>query len=139
VVALNWRQSLVAFLIVWKQKCQGINRTVSSYPTNRQFERMFSSVKIASYVPTYKLCMTELNELTAISVSRCVFLIPQLTFKKCTNKFWIILQFIPFTERQAGDRICIHEDCMNCLFLPFFKQTPLLSKMPIQKTRWIRV
>lgn len=87
MVAWNWKQSLVAFLIGWKQKCQGIKRTVSSYPANRPLQRMFISMKKAIYVHIYEFCMT---------AKWCVFLILQLTFNKWTNKVWIILRFIQY-------------------------------------------
>lgn len=51
-------------------------------------------VYVYIYINVYEFCMTQLNDLTAISVSRCVFLISLLTFNNCTNQLWIILHFI---------------------------------------------
>lgn len=55
---------------------------------------MYVYVYIYIYKNVYAFCMTQLNDLIAISVSRCVFLIPLLTFNNCTNQVWIILHFI---------------------------------------------
>lgn len=60
---------------------------------------MFIHMKMAVYVHVYESCMTQRNYLAAISVCRCVLLIPQLTFNKCKNKVWIILQLIQFSAR----------------------------------------